>query len=162
MADYNQQGGTRLSPIMALRLAAPQTWIASLIPAALGAVLAFRAVGGFDVSMLLCLVGICLLMQSAVNTFNDYSDFVKGTDTLDNCPDEADAVIVHEHPSLRGVLALGIGFLAAAALLGILPVLRSGWRPLAVGCTGGAAVILYSFGKKPCLISLWESWYPAL
>lgn len=36
MADYNQQGGTRLSPIMALRLAAPQTWIASLIPAALG------------------------------------------------------------------------------------------------------------------------------
>ena len=44
--------------------------------------------------MTVCLFLIVLLMQSAVNAFDDYADFVKGTDTIENSPDAQDAVIV--------------------------------------------------------------------
>lgn len=41
---------------------------------------------------------ICVLMQSAVNVFNDYFDYVKGTDSEDNSSDDAfDAVLVYNN-----------------------------------------------------------------
>ena len=129
---------------MALRLAAPQTWAASVIPALLGGALARE--GGRP---LLCLAAACVLMQAAANTFNDYSDFIKGADTPENCPDPADAVLVYARPAPEKALALGFAFLAAAALTALPVVLRAGWRALAVGAAGAAALLLYSLGKKP-------------
>lgn len=148
MACSKEKTG-KLSPLMALRLAAPHTWAASVLPALLGAALAAKRTDAVDLPMLLCLTAVCVLMQSAVNTFNDYSDFIKGTDTLENSPDAADAVLVHDGPEPRRVLALGAAFLLLAALLGIPAVVRAGWRPLAVGAVGGFVVVAYSFGKKP-------------
>lgn len=142
-----EQSG-KLTPLMMLRLAAPHTWAASVMPALLGTVLAARE-GVSDPVMSLLLTAVCVLMQSAVNTFNDYSDFIKGTDTLENSPDADDAVMVHDRPSPRRVLILGFAFLLAAALCAVPALLQAGWRPLAVGLVGAAAVLCYSFGKKP-------------
>ncbi len=135
----------RLSLRMALRLAAPQTWSASVTPA-LWAGAAARERGAVPLPLLLCLTGVCVLMQSAVNTLNDYSDFLSGTDTADNCPDPEEAVLLYDRPAPRRVLFLGLGFLLAAALLGVPALLRAGWRPLAVGAVGALAVLGYAFG----------------
>ena len=65
----------RLTPLMMLRLAAPHTWAASVMPALLGTALAARE-GVSEPLMSLLLTAVCVLMQSAVNTFNDYSDVI--------------------------------------------------------------------------------------
>ena len=103
----NKCGNGRLSLLMALRLAAPHTWAASLIPALLGAALTDAAGLSVDTGMLLCLTAACVFMQAAANTFNDYSDFVKGTDTLENSPDATDAVLVYDRPATWRVRACG-------------------------------------------------------
>ena len=120
----SEQSG-KLTPLMMLRLAAPHTWAASVMPALLGTVLAARE-GVSEPLMCLLLTAVCVLMQSAVNTFNDYSDFIKGTDTLENSPDADDAVMVHDRPSPRRVLILGFAFLLAAALCAVPALLRAG------------------------------------
>lgn len=133
----------------ALGLAAPQTWAASVIPALVGAALSVRDGGEFNAPLFLSLAAVCVLMQSAVNTFNDYSDFIRGNDTLENSPDADEAVMLYDKPSPKKVLALGFAFLLCAALCGIPAIVIGGFKPLLVGAVGAFAVLLYSFGKKP-------------
>lgn len=147
--DKRAENQGRLSPLMALRLAAPHTWAASVIPALLGAALAAASGVNIHNGMLLCLTAVCVFMQSAVNTFNDYSDYIKGTDSLENSPDPSDAVLVYDKPAPRRVLMLGFAYLLLAAAAGFPAVLHAGWRPLAIGAAGAFAVLFYSFGKKP-------------
>ena len=78
-----------------LNLAAPQTWAGSMAPATVALAIAWHRQHRLDPVMALCLFVIVLLMQSAVNAFDDYADFMKGTDTPDNSPDAQDAVIVY-------------------------------------------------------------------
>jgi 1,4-dihydroxy-2-naphthoate octaprenyltransferase len=138
-----------LSPLMALRLAAPHTWAAAILPVLLGTALAYSS--GYEIQgrMLICLTAVCVLMQSAVNTLNDYCDYIKGTDTLENSPDASDAVLVYDRPEPKKVLILGLAYLACAGLFGIPAIIKCGWRPLAIGIIGALAVVFYSFGKKP-------------
>lgn len=147
--EQNKRGNGQLSLLMALRLAAPHTWAASLIPALLGAALTAGAGIAVDTGMLLCLTAACVFMQAAANTFNDYSDFVKGTDTLENSPDATDAVLVYDRPATWRVLLLGFGFLFGAAILGLPAILSTGWKPLLIGTAGAVVALLYSFGKVP-------------
>ena len=100
----------RLSPGMALGLAAPQTWTAALIPALLGAALA-RDGAMAEPWLLLSTAAACVLMQSAANVFNDYCDFIKGGDTLENSPDAEEAVLLYRRPEPRMVLYLGFALL---------------------------------------------------
>ena len=98
-----------------LNLAAPQTWAGSMAPATVALAIAWHRLRSLDIVMALCLYGIVLLMQSAVNAFDDYADFVKGTDTLDNSPDAQDAVIVYGMAP-RAALISGLAFLLIAAI----------------------------------------------
>jgi 1,4-dihydroxy-2-naphthoate octaprenyltransferase len=140
----------RLTPLMALRLAAPHTWLpASLTPMILGALLAADFTGRFLPLLSAALLLIVILMQSAVNTFNDYFDFVKGVDTEENSDDPKDAVLVYNRVNPKSVLHLAIGFLAAAALLGVYVVFSSGPAPLIAGLIGGITVVLYSTSPWP-------------
>ncbi|MFR3092768.1 MAG: prenyltransferase, partial [Eggerthella lenta] len=95
------------------------------------------------------LLVICVLMQSAVNTFNDYYDYVKGADSADDNVDPTDAVLVYNNVNPRAALALAVGFLAAAFLLGAYVIWIAGWIPLAIGAAGAVVVVLYSAGKTP-------------
>jgi len=133
----------------ALGLAAPHTWAASVLPAFLGAVLSFVLKGKWDTVFFGCLLLICVLMQSAVNTFNDYCDFIKETDTVENCSDPADAVLIYNLLDPGKVLFLGFVFLMAAGLLGAWVTMRAGLVLLAIGAFGGLIVLLYSFGRPP-------------
>ncbi|MDR0424126.1 MAG: hypothetical protein LBH39_01475, partial [Clostridiales Family XIII bacterium] len=59
----------KLTPLMALRLAAPHTWpSASIMPVLLGILLAADLAGESSLLMSLALMLIVILMQSAANT----------------------------------------------------------------------------------------------
>ena len=132
----------------AVNLAAPHTWAASVMPCVLASALSYREQGFLKADLTVCLFLIAVLMQSSVNALNDYADFVKGTDTAENSPDPTDAVIVY---GLKPKTArnLGIGYLAAAFILGIYTVWRCGFVLLVIGLIGALVIAAYSGGKNP-------------
>lgn len=137
-----------MKPKDVLNLAAPQTWAGSIAPATVGLAVSYHVQGHLDLVMAVCFYLIVLLMQSAVNAFDDYADFVKGTDTLENSPDAEDAVIVYGMPA-RWALRLGFLFLILAAIPAVYVVMECGVVPLAIGLTGALVLFCYAFGKYP-------------
>ncbi len=136
---------------MAWELAAPHTWPASILPVliALCCACAIEPLHSFSVVMVCVLLAIAVLMQAAVNTFNDYYDYVKGSDSAEDNVEESDAVLVYNHVNPRSALFLAIGFLLAAFLLGIYVIVCAGFIPLIIALIGAAFVVLYSAGKTP-------------
>ena len=139
---------SRFTPQMALNLAAPHTWPAAIMPT-LVAIGAASSESPLSITMCCLLLAIVILMQSAVNTFNDYYDYVKGTDSEDAYVDEDDAVLVYNNVNPKSALRLAIGYLAAAFILGIYAIVRAGYVPLAIALVGALFVVLYSAGKSP-------------
>ncbi len=131
-----------------LNLAAPQTWTGSITPALISLALTWERQQCLDPVMVICLFVIVLFMQSAVNAFDDYADFVKGTDTLENSPDAEDAVIVYGMKP-KTALVLGFVFLAIAMIPAAYVVAVRGFVPLIIGLTGGAVLMCYAFGPFP-------------
>ena len=134
---------------MALQIAAPHTCPAAILPALIA--MACAASNGYTVSavMALVLLAICILMQAAVNTFNDYYDYVKGSDSAEDNVDPTDAVLVHNNVNPRSALMLAVGFLIVAFALGAYVIWQAGWIPLVIGIVGAIVVVLYSAGKTP-------------
>lgn len=138
-----------LTPKMAWLLAAPHTWPASILPVLVAAGAACANTGALSVSLTCTLLLICVLMQSAVNTLNDYFDYVKGTDSADDNVEESDAILIYNNVNPASALRLAVGFLVAAFALGAYAIYAAGWIPLAIGLVGAAIVFLYSGGKTP-------------
>lgn len=134
---------------MAVQLAAPHTWPAAILPALVATSAAAAAGHAISPIMACVLLAICILMQASVNTFNDYYDFVKGTDSADDDVEVSDATLVYNNVNPACALRLGIGFLAAAFLLGAYVIWQAGWIPLAIGVVGAVFVVVYSAGKTP-------------
>jgi len=90
-----------------------------------------------------------VLMQAAVNTLNDYKDFISGLDTTETILEKEDASIVYNEIDPRHARTFAIVTLAVAAVFGAAVVLLSGWPLLVVGIVAAAVVVLYSIGPKP-------------
>lgn len=131
-----------------LNLAAPHSWPASVAPALIAMAISFHRTGQLDPLLTACLVVIVILMQSAVNAFDDYADYLKGTDTLENSPDAFDAVVVYGMKP-RTARNLGFLFLLLAAIPAAYVVWSCGLVPLAIGLAGALIVFCYAFGKTP-------------
>ena len=95
------------------------------------------------------LLTACVLMQAAVNTFNDYMDFIKGTDSVQDNLEKEDAVLLYAGVDPRKVRNLAFAFLGTAALIGLFFTVRKGPVPLLIGLVGGMIVLLYSGGPVP-------------
>jgi 1,4-dihydroxy-2-naphthoate octaprenyltransferase len=144
------------TPKAALELASPPSLVAAIMPVLVGGV---AAVGlSLPVPLTLDLraqlvwvlmLVTAVLMQAAVNTLNDYQDFLTGTDTAETILDEHDASIVYNGIDPAGALRFGIALLACAAVSGAVVVVLSGWPLLVVGLIAAAVLVLYSFGPKP-------------
>jgi 1,4-dihydroxy-2-naphthoate octaprenyltransferase len=150
----NPAPAQKLSPKLALRLAAPHTWLpASILPAMFAGIVSLESSQILTLWMFailfFILLSIGVLMQSAVNIINDYNDYIKGTDTLSNSPEAWDAVLIYNNLSPKSVLKLGIGFLVVAGILGIIVTCLSSWIVLVIGLVGALAVLVYSLGKRP-------------
>lgn len=138
-----------LTPKLAFQLAAPHTWPASILPVLVAVGAAANAVESISLSMVCILLIICILMQSAVNTFNDYFDYVKGTDSKDDNVEVTDATLVYNNVNPKHVLALAVLFLLFAFAMGIYVIVNAGIAPLIIGLVGAAITVLYSAGKTP-------------
>ncbi|MCR5845985.1 MAG: prenyltransferase [bacterium] len=134
---------------MAVQLAAPHTWVASIYPCLVGVCAAAVTSAFTSVTMAIALLLISVLMQSAANTFNDYFDFVKGADSADDNVEISDATLVYNNINPRSALVLAIGFLVVALAIGVYVIIEAGWVPLAIGIVGAIVVVCYSFGKTP-------------
>lgn len=138
----------------AVQLAAPHTWPSSILPVSLGAALSCAESIPITASVLLFTLCTAVLLQAAVNTLNDYADFVSGLDTEENCPDTTDAAIVFECSSPKAALILGMLFLLGAAVFGAALVASCGKTMMIYGGVALAAILLYtvpvfSFSKLP-------------
>ena len=139
----------RFTAKMAFDLAAPHTWPASITPVAIAASLAIATGHPISATLTIALLGICILMQSSVNTFNDYYDYVKGTDSSDDDVDPTDAVLIYNNVNPTCALLYAIALLVTAFLLGGYVIYHAGPIPLAIGVIGAVFVVLYSAGKTP-------------
>lgn len=138
-----------LTPKMAWLLAAPHTWAASIFPVLVAMAFAFAEGHAVSVTASAALLAISVLLQSAVNTINDYFDYVKGTDSADDNVEADDAVLVYNNVNPKSARNLAVGFIAAAFALGIYCVWYAGWVPLVVALVGVAVIFMYSGGKTP-------------
>ena len=138
-----------LTPKLIMQLAAPHTWSASIMPVFLAMCFAAADDGTLSSLMVVVLLLISILMQSAVNTFNDYQDFVKGADTRENQDDPTDAVLVYNNIMPYGVRNLAVVFVILAFLIGIYVIVKAGWIPLVIAAIGVVCLYLYSGGPKP-------------
>ena len=134
---------------LALQLAAPHTWIASIGPVLFG--ILFCKLERYPLSFLksILLIFTCIFMQSSVNTFNDYVDYIKGNDSEKDYVEESDAVLIYNSINPKQVLILGIIYLTLGAILGMIACIQSGFLPLGIGCIGGIVILLYSGGPFP-------------
>lgn len=149
VSEHKEQAYGRFTVKMALDIAAPHTWPAAILPVAVATSLAIAT--GYQVSATLAIVllAICILMQSSVNTFNDYYDYVKGTDSSEDDVDPTDAVLIYNNVNPRSALLLAIALLILAFVLGGYVIYHAGLIPLAIGAVGAIFVVLYSAGKTP-------------
>ena len=93
----NESAYARFTARMAWQLAAPHTWPASIMPTLCALAFSYVATGTVSVTMSFTLLIICVLMQSSVNTFNDYFDYIKGTDSAQDNVDPTDAVLIYNN-----------------------------------------------------------------
>ncbi len=147
----NTQTYAKFTPLIALQLIAPQTWIASIMPVFFSVVYcAISYSGTLNLLNAFILLVICNCMQSASNVLNDYLDFVKGTDTEQSTTDDKfEAALVYNKVNPKAVLALFFVLLAVALGLGIYLVTLTSPLLLVIGIIGAVVVVLYSWGKVP-------------
>lgn len=95
------------------------------------------------------LLAACIFLQSAVNTLNDYFDFIKGADSADDHVEVSDAVLIYGNVAPGSALILGIVYMAAGAVLGLASCIGSGMVPIIIGIIGGVVILIYSGGPIP-------------
>ncbi|WP_294419081.1 prenyltransferase [uncultured Senegalimassilia sp.] len=147
--NQTEQPYGRFTAKMAIDIAAPHTWPASILPVAIAVCLAVATGYVVSASLTIVLLAICILMQSSVNTFNDYYDYVKGTDSSEDDVDPTDAVLVYNNVNPKSALAFAVALLVCAFVLGGYVIYRAGLIPLAIGVIGAVFVVIYSAGKTP-------------
>lgn len=146
---YDQNAYNSLTPKYALQLAAPHTWAASVCPALFGDFYCWQQGIPLPVWKGCLLLVACVLLQSSVNTLNDYFDFVKGTDSSEDNVEVHDATLVYGNIDPKSACRLGVAYLVAGAAMGLLCCIGSGWMPVVIGLIGVLVILLYSGGSFP-------------
>lgn len=131
----------------AKQLAAPHTWAASICPSLFGILYCLLTGKTLYPLQAAGLAAACILMQSAVNTFNDLVDYLKGTDSRSDNVEVSDATLVYERLNPKHVFFLAAGYLLSGAILGIVCSLHL--LPVFIGLIGGIVVLAYSAGPFP-------------
>ncbi|WP_438314792.1 prenyltransferase [Sporosarcina sp. FA9] len=133
-----------------LTLVRPMTLTGTISPTIAGSALAANS-GTIDVTIFLAFLGAALLVQMAINIFNDYFDFLHGQDI--EKWEKTKRRSFSKNPVLSQLPAVAIGMLAVAMVLGVWLASESNYWILVVGAISIVAGIYYSAGK-PSLSSL--------
>lgn len=129
-----------------IQLAAPRSRVSSIIPVVFAILLADIMGLYLDTSQKIFLTLTCVFMQSSVNAFNDYSDFVNGVDSKDDNLEENDSAIVFNNINPKSALKIAIFYLILAIVLGLFSLKNNVKAPIAIGIIGAIIVVIYSLG----------------
>ncbi|MDR1069903.1 MAG: 1,4-dihydroxy-2-naphthoate polyprenyltransferase [Gracilibacteraceae bacterium] len=133
------------------RMLRPHTLSASFVPVAVGSAYALKAADVFSPLRALLMLAACLFIQIATNLFNEYYDYARGLDTRASVG--IGGTIVRDGLSPRFVLAIALGFYAAAAALGLALACLSSYWLLPVGAFCMLCGYLYTGGPYPIAAS---------
>lgn len=134
------------SPNVWLLAARPRTLPAGAVPVVIGTAMAYEAGALHWPSALACLIG-ALLIQIGTNFANDYSDFVKGTDTEERIgPQRAVQSGLVTPEAMRRAMQFTF---ALVLVPGAYILYRGGWPYLAIGLASIASGYLYTGGPYP-------------
>lgn len=148
---HRRTGGNRVATLFAATR--PAFLTASLLPVLTGLALAWGMNGHLNFGLgLLTLLNIALI-HSGANVLNDFFDARNGSDAANNgriFPFSGGSRFIQNGVlSQRETLQLGLGLMAAGALLGLFFSTVSGIFILWLGLLGGLLAIFYS--APPCL-----------
>lgn len=137
-------------PVM-IQIANPgAVFVAALLPAVLSMLFAWEAGAEFRVPLVIALLLIPVFANTSVNFLNDYFDFKRGNDRVDEHLKSDDAPLAYyniRYP--KPVLFAGMVCFAAALVLGVYVVACSGVVPAVIGAVGAVTLIVYSAGRIP-------------
>jgi len=144
-----RKGYKRLTLRSIVELAAPQTWSASVMPVLLATALSIVWAGKLDIILFFSLLATSVCLQCAVNTLNDYSDFITGVDNRENCNDPTDASIIYHDYEPVLAFVIGVAFIILGFICGLYAIITIGPELLIFGGIGAAVVFFYSYGPLP-------------
>ena len=144
-----RKGYLRLTPRSVMELAAPQTWSASVMPVLLAAALAISGTHTLSVALFFSLLATSVCLQCAVNTLNDYADFMAGVDKRENITDPTEASIIYHDYEPVLAFVVGMGFILLGLVCGLYAIITVGPELLIFGAIGAAVVFFYSYGLIP-------------
>lgn len=124
----------------------PHTLTASVMPVLIGTAIAFDD-RHLDWTLFAAMLLASMMIQSAVNMFNEYFDFKRGLDTKDSVG--IGGVIVRNELSEHAVLKMAEWFFVISVLLGIYICARTTWWVAVAGSISMLVGYLYSGGRSP-------------
>ncbi len=131
------------------QIADPKIWIASTIPMAVGAALAYASLGAFNWYWFLIGVAAIYLLEIGKNAINEYIDYLSGVDQFVT-PEKrtpfsgGKKTIIDGKLTLKENLVIGIITVFAGSALGIYVVLAREFMVLWIGLAGVFFALFYS------------------
>ncbi|MDW7740255.1 MAG: prenyltransferase [Bacillota bacterium] len=131
------------------QIADPKIWIASTIPMAVGAALAYAYLGSFSWGWFLIGAVAIYLIEIGKNAFNEYVDYLSGVDRFVT-PDKrtpfsgGKKTIIDGKLSLKENLVIGMVTILLGCILGIYIVLAREFAVIWVGLAGVFFALSYS------------------
>lgn len=132
-----------------INFANPRSFAASLIPSVFGLVLCAKFGLKINVLKSIFIVISCILFQSAVNTLNDHSDFIKGVDSINDNLEEKDNIMAYNNLDPKKVEMLGYVYLILGIIFGFLSLKNFNKYTLTIAFIGFLTVFFYSKGSLP-------------
>lgn len=129
------------------RLLRPHTLTAAFVPVFVGTVFAYVEEQVFKADLFIVMLLACLLIQIAVNMFNEYYDYVRGLDNEQSVG--IGGTIVRDGVAPKTVLRLGFTLFGISILLGIYICMQSSWWIAVIGAASMLVGYLYTGGPIP-------------
>ena len=123
-----------------------KTLVAGIVPVILGSIYSKYAFGKFNILYFILLIVAMILIQSATNMVNDYSDFKSGADNKKSGNEKA---LVSGEITSKQVLVTIFLFQLIACMIGIFIASQTSYYILIVAIIGGIISISYAFGPFP-------------
>ena len=128
------------------RVARPHTLTAAVMPVLIGTSAAWT-VGKPDWTLFAAMAAASILIQSAVNMFNEYYDYKRGLDSRDSVG--IGGVIVNREVHESAVLRMAAVLVIVSIFLGAFICQETSWWLALVGTASIVVGYLYSAGRNP-------------
>lgn len=125
----------------------PHTLTAAIMPVLIGTSMAYAEDSSFDFLLFAAMLSASVLIQAAVNMFNEYFDYRRGLDSLESVG--IGGAIVRKELEEKTVLATAIVFFFVSLLLGAYICARTSWWIAVIGSASMAVGYFYSAGNSP-------------